>query len=109
MKANVHKQRLLGFEKEGDGVLNYQGRLCVPRVDGLQERILKEAHSTRYSIHPDSTKMYRDLREIYWWEDMKKDIVELVAKCPNCQKLKVQHQRTKGLAQSKTFWNGSGK
>ena len=53
--------------------------------------------------------MFCDLREVYWWEGMKKDIVEFVAKCPNCQKLKVQHQRTKGLAQSKTFWNGSGK
>lgn len=24
----------------------YQGRLCVPRVDGLQERIMEESHSS---------------------------------------------------------------
>ena len=50
LKANVQKQRVLAFEQGGDDVLRYQGRLCVPMVDGLQERIMEEAHSSRYSI-----------------------------------------------------------
>ncbi|KAH0757858.1 hypothetical protein KY290_021351 [Solanum tuberosum] len=99
LKANVQKQRVLAFEQGGDGVLRYQGRLCVPMVDELQERIMEEAHSSRYSIHPGTTKMYRDLREVYWWNGMKKDIAEFVAKCPNCQQVKVKHQRPGGLAQ----------
>ncbi|WMV46551.1 hypothetical protein MTR67_039936 [Solanum verrucosum] len=45
LKANVHKQKVMAFEQGGDGVLRYQGRLCVPRVDELQERIMEEAHS----------------------------------------------------------------
>ncbi|XP_070050336.1 uncharacterized protein [Nicotiana tomentosiformis] len=44
-----------------DGVLRLQDRLCVPNVDGLWKQILEEAHSSRYSIHPATTKMYRDL------------------------------------------------
>ena len=100
LKTNVHKQKVLAFEQGGDGVLRYQGRLCVPMVDVLQERIMEEAHSSRYSIHPGSTKMYRDLREVYWWNSMKKGIVEFVAKCPNCQQVKVEHQRPDGLAQN---------
>ena len=36
LKANVHKYRVLAFEQGGDGVLKYQGRLCLPRLDGLQ-------------------------------------------------------------------------
>ena len=72
-------------------LLKYQGRLCVPKVDRLQERILEEAHSSRYSIHPGSTKMYRDLTEVYCWEGMEKDIAEFVAKCLNCQQVKVEH------------------
>ena len=107
LKANVHKQKVMAFEQGGDGVLRYQGRLCVPRVDELQERIMEEAHSSRYSIHPGSTKMYRDLREVYWWSNMKKGIVEFVAKCPNCQQVKVEHQRPDGLAQNLSFRNGS--
>ncbi|KAH0702583.1 hypothetical protein KY285_016861 [Solanum tuberosum] len=100
LKANVHKQKELAFEQGGDGVLRYQGRWCVPMVDGLQERIMEEAHSSRYSIHPGSTKMYHDLRKIYWWSSMKKGIAEFVAKCPNCLQVKVEHQRPGGLAQN---------
>ena len=40
LKANVHKQKVIAFEKWGDGVLRYQGRLCVPRVNELQEKIM---------------------------------------------------------------------
>ena len=35
LKANVQKQKVLAIEQRGDGVLRYQGRLCVPMVDGL--------------------------------------------------------------------------
>ncbi|WMV46409.1 hypothetical protein MTR67_039794 [Solanum verrucosum] len=75
----------MALEQGGDGVMRYQGRLYVPRVDELQERIMEEAHSSRYSIHTGSTKMYRDFREVYSWNSMKKGIAEFVAKCPNCQ------------------------
>ncbi|KAH0683010.1 hypothetical protein KY289_020762 [Solanum tuberosum] len=100
LKANVHKQKVMSFEQGGDGVLRYQGRLRVPRVDELQERIMEGAHSSRYSIHLGSTKMYRDLREVYWWSSMKKGIAEFVVKCPNCQQVKVEHQRPGGMAQN---------
>ncbi|WMV37061.1 hypothetical protein MTR67_030446 [Solanum verrucosum] len=72
------------------------GRLCVPKVDELPERIMEEAHSSKYSIHPGSTKMYRDLREFYWWSSMKKCSAEFVVKCPNCQQVKVEHQSPGG-------------
>ncbi|XP_070021028.1 uncharacterized protein [Nicotiana sylvestris] len=82
-----------------DGVLRLQGHLCVPNVDGLRERILEEAHSSRYSIHPGAMKMHRDLRQHYWRWRMKKDIVEYVARCLNCQQVKYEHQRPCGLLQ----------
>ena len=58
-------------------MLKYQGRLCVPHVDGLRDHILEVAHCLRYSIHLGATKMYRDMGEVYWWNDMKKDITDL--------------------------------
>ncbi|XP_070036652.1 uncharacterized protein [Nicotiana tomentosiformis] len=39
-----------------DAVLRLQGCLCVPNVDGLTEKILEEAHNSRYSIHPAENK-----------------------------------------------------
>ncbi|WMV26151.1 hypothetical protein MTR67_019536 [Solanum verrucosum] len=35
--------------------------------------------------------MYHDLRKVYWWNDMKKDIAGFVAKCSNCQQVKAEH------------------
>ena len=66
-------------------MLRLQGRLCVPNIDDLRQRIMAEVHEAQYSIHPGATKMYRDLREISWWSGMKKDIAAFVAKCATCQ------------------------
>ena len=87
------------FALEGDGILRYQDRLCVPDVDDLWTRIVAEAHGSRYSIHPGSTKMYHDLKQNYWWDGMKKDIAEDVAKCPNCQQVKAEHLKPGCLTQ----------
>ena len=81
------------------GILRCHVRFCVPKVNGLRDRILEEAHGSRYSIHPGSKKMYHDLREIYWWEGMKKDIAKFVAKCLNCKQVKAEHQKLGGLLQ----------
>ena len=77
LKFVVNNQRVEVLFQGEDGVLRYQGRLCVPDVRELREHILAEAHNTRYSIHPGATKMYRDLWEVYWWNDMKRDIAVL--------------------------------
>ena len=61
-----------------EGVLRIKGRVCVPCVDDLIHTILTEAHSSRYSIHPGATKMYRDLKQHFWWSRMKCDIVDLL-------------------------------
>ena len=73
-------------------MLRYQGRLCVSGVEYLRNRILEEAHGSRYFIHPATTKIYRDLQEICWWDGVKKDIVGFVARCPNCKQVKDDHQ-----------------
>ena len=59
-----------------------------------------EIHQSRYSIHPGSTKMYHDVKEQYWWDNMKKSIAEFVAQCPNCQQVKIEHQKPSGLIQN---------
>nr|GEY81880.1 putative reverse transcriptase domain-containing protein [Tanacetum cinerariifolium] len=55
--------------------------------------IMDEAHVTGYFIHPGADKMYHDLRDMYWWPGMKKDIAIQVSKCLTCLKVKVEHQR----------------
>ena len=49
-----------------DGTLLYGGRLYVPNVEVLKREIMEEAHNSAYAMHPESTKMYRTLKENYW-------------------------------------------
>jgi hypothetical protein len=47
-------------------VLWYKGRICVPNVKKLKDKILCEEHEFAYSIHPGGNKMYHDLKVTYW-------------------------------------------
>jgi hypothetical protein len=51
------------FHEDAEGTLWFKKRLVVPRREVLKKKILDEAHTSRYSIHPGSTKMYLDLRQ----------------------------------------------
>jgi len=68
-------------------------------VKAIRDMILREAHESAYSIHPGSTKMYLDLKQKYWWYGLKTDMVEYVAICDTCQRVKAEHQRPAGLLQ----------
>ncbi|KAL4313586.1 hypothetical protein GQ457_01G039130 [Hibiscus cannabinus] len=82
-----------------DGVLCFRGRYCLPRQSELKRVILREAHDSPYSMHPGAEKMYKDLRERYWWKGLKRDVVRFVSHCLTCQKVKAEHQRPQGLLQ----------
>ena len=81
------------------GSLWFQDRLCVPDVTEIRDVILKEAHETPYSIHPGSTKMYMDLKELFWWDNMKRDIARYVSEWHTCQRVKNEHQSPAGPLQ----------
>ncbi|KAL0319704.1 UNVERIFIED_CONTAM: Transposon Tf2-11 polyprotein [Sesamum radiatum] len=84
------------FSIRADGVIVNGERVCVSDVDGLREEILREAHNAAYAMHPGTIKMYRNLRPYYWWQSMKKDVAEFVAKCMTCQQVKAEHQAPAG-------------
>ncbi|KAK1611633.1 hypothetical protein QYE76_035306 [Lolium multiflorum] len=79
------------FHRGESGSLWFQKRICVPDIDEIKEVILREAHQTPYSIHPGSTKMYMDLKELFWWNNMKREIAQYVAECHTCQRVKAEH------------------
>ena len=66
---------------------------------GIRREILNDSHTTPYSLHPGTMKMYQDVRSLYRWPGMKRDVVEYVAKCLTCQQVKAKHQRPAGLLQ----------
>jgi hypothetical protein len=83
-----------------DSCLRFHGRICVPKVNEIKEQIMSEAHKSRFSIHPGGTKMYKDIRRMYTWPKMKKNIAEYVSKCFTCQVVKAEHKRPAGLLKS---------
>ncbi|XP_058769057.1 uncharacterized protein LOC131642912 [Vicia villosa] len=87
------------FVRAPDGVILFKQRMCIPNDSELKRLILDEAHKSRFSIHPGSTKMYQDLRKDFWWPGMKKEIAEYVSQCSICQQVKIEHQRPGGMLQ----------
>jgi hypothetical protein len=81
------------FMEDEQGTIWFKNRICVPKIDSLHETILKEAHDSKYSVHPGSTKMYQDLKQKYWWYGLKSDVAAHVAMCDVCQRVKAEHQR----------------
>ena len=56
LRESVVEKLNESFSLGWDGVLRYQGGLCVPDVDGLRDRILEETHGPCYSNYPSLTK-----------------------------------------------------
>ncbi|GKB68326.1 retrotransposon protein, putative, ty3-gypsy subclass [Tanacetum coccineum] len=66
----------------------------------LREKgFMTEAHSSPFTIIQGSTKMYRDLKQYFWWNGMKLDVATFVSKCITCQQVKIEHQRASSLLQ----------
>ncbi|WMV18469.1 hypothetical protein MTR67_011854 [Solanum verrucosum] len=96
LKESVLKKSIKSFSQKGDGVVRYQGQLCVLDVDGLSEKILEESNNSPYSNHLGDTKMYLDLQEVYWWNGMKKHdsiwvIIDRMTKSAHFIPVKVSH------------------
>ncbi|GJR47223.1 putative nucleotidyltransferase, ribonuclease H [Tanacetum coccineum] len=87
------------MECKSDGALYYLDQKWVPLTGEVRTLIMDKAHKSKYSVHPRADKMYYDLRDMYWWPGMKKDIDLYVSKCLTCSKIKAEHQRPSGLLQ----------
>ncbi|KAL0537623.1 hypothetical protein IC582_026606 [Cucumis melo] len=87
------------FSLSSDGGLLFERRLCVPSDSAVKTELLSEAHSSPFSMHPGSTKMYQDLKRVYWWRNMKREVAEFVSRCLLCQQVKAPRQKPAGLLQ----------
>jgi hypothetical protein len=99
IKRLMESGKAADYRLDDQGTLWLKDRICVPQDKEIQDSILQEAHDSRYSIHPGCTKMYKGLKIRFWWEKMREDIAEYVARCDTCQRVKAEHQRPAGLLQ----------
>ncbi|GJZ13924.1 putative reverse transcriptase domain-containing protein [Tanacetum coccineum] len=102
----LKKEKLYAQSIQSYAILDYQkykpghvSTVTIPSVGGVRKLIMDEAHTSRYSVHPGADKMYYDLRDLYWWPGMKRDIAEYVSRCLTCSKIKAEHQKPSGFLQ----------
>jgi hypothetical protein len=87
------------FCQDAEGTLWFKERLVVSKKEALKKKILDEAHTLRYSIHPGSTNMYHDLSQQFWWTRMKREAARYISECDTGQKVKADYMKPRGLLQ----------
>ncbi|GJY12113.1 putative reverse transcriptase domain-containing protein [Tanacetum coccineum] len=85
------------LEPRADRILFFNGRSWLPCYGDLRTVIMHESHTSKYSIHLGSDKMYQDMKKLYWWPNMKANIATYVSKYLTYAKVKAKHQRASGL------------
>ncbi|GJV72513.1 putative reverse transcriptase domain-containing protein [Tanacetum coccineum] len=90
----IRKEKL---KPRADGTLCLNNRSWLPCYGDLRTLIMHESHKLKYFVHPSSDKMYQDMKQLYWWPNMKADISTYVSKYLTCLKVKVEHQKPSGL------------
>jgi hypothetical protein len=83
IKENLYQkiEKYKCFHQDGKGILWFESILVVPKNKDLKKKILDEDHLSKFSMHPRSTKMYHDLKPLYWWTRMKREIAHYVSEC----------------------------
>jgi hypothetical protein len=66
IKEQLEEGKALGFCLQDDGMLTHFKQVCVPGSKELRNEIMSEAHHSLLSVHPGSTKMYKDVNGSYW-------------------------------------------
>jgi hypothetical protein len=59
--------------------------------------IFREMHNVPYYGNPDYHKTIESVSSQYYWPGMNKEVVDFIAKCLECQKVKTEHRNPVGF------------
>ncbi|GJT58496.1 putative reverse transcriptase domain-containing protein [Tanacetum coccineum] len=90
------KPRKEKLEPRADGTMCLNNRSWLPRYGDLRALIMHESHKSKYSVHPGSDKMYQDMKQLYWWPNMKADIATYKAMGTRLDMSTAYHPETDG-------------
>ena len=71
-----------------DGLLMHKNRIYVPISGELRNLVLKEMHNVSYVGHLRYQKTIAEVRSHFSWPGMKKDVVDYISRCMECQRVK---------------------
>nr|GEY56281.1 putative reverse transcriptase domain-containing protein [Tanacetum cinerariifolium] len=94
-------KQILGAQTEAKKPENLKkedvGGMMIENSKDLKKFKKEKALIMYESVHPGSDKMYQDLKQLYWWPNMKADTATYVSKCLTCLRVKAEHQKPSGL------------
>ncbi|WVZ81070.1 hypothetical protein U9M48_028494 [Paspalum notatum var. saurae] len=99
IRDEINDKKKACFKLDEEGVLWFKNSLVVPKDMELRKKILDEAHTSMFTLHPGSNKMYHDLKQKFWWTRMKQEIAKYVSECDVCQRVKADHLKPAGMLQ----------
>ncbi|WVZ63932.1 hypothetical protein U9M48_013522 [Paspalum notatum var. saurae] len=99
IRDEINERKNACFRLDEEGVQWFKNRLAVPKDMELRKKILNEAYTSMFTMHPGSNKMYQDLKQKFWWTRMKREIAKYVSECDVCQKVKADHLKPAGMLQ----------
>ncbi|WVZ84419.1 hypothetical protein U9M48_031456, partial [Paspalum notatum var. saurae] len=99
IRDEINDKKKACFKLDEEGVLWFKNRLVVPKDMEPRKKILDEAHTSMFTLHPGSNKMYQDLKQKFWWTRMKREIAKYVYECDVCQRVKADDLKPAGMLQ----------
>ena len=87
------------YEMKEDGSLIHRNRIYVPSSRENGNLVLKEMHNVPYVGHIDYHKTITTIIKQLFWLGMKKDVVDYIARCMECRKVKDEHRHRAGFLQ----------
>jgi hypothetical protein len=82
-----------GITVDNDGLKRYTNQIYVPPNDELRSLILNKSHREVYMSHPIVTKKREYLKPLFFWKEMKVDIVNYTTRCLDCQQVKAEQRQ----------------
>jgi hypothetical protein len=109
LQQSERPQKEENYTLEAEGILMYKSRVYIPNVQGLKLVILREMHNVTYVGHLGYQKTVEAIKSHYFWPGMKREITEYIARCMECQNLRLSIGTQQGCCSLCPFLNGSGK
>ena len=87
-----------GFKPmDADGLLwTKQDQLYIPKVETLRDDCIVAVHSHPTSGHYGLRRTLEKVREVFFWEGQKADVLECIRRCDSCQRVKAPRMKPQG-------------
>jgi hypothetical protein len=89
LQQSNFQQKIKYYELREDGILMYRGRVYVLKYHEMRNMVLREMHNVSCVGNQGYQKTIAAIKRQYVCPGMKKEMANYIARCLECQKVKV--------------------